>query len=175
MQKKNEDILSIMSKGGPTCRRQVVNPRHQTSQGQSVAKPNSPAEYPSWVARCDIKGSDCTRLNPIFWKKVKGQKHSVRWGIVEHQISSIKVLFKINAKRHRHPGIKLLSSKSKTQLVNQGKQKVSFNPGSVHSPEIQSYRMGCGAASPILNDTPVVYIYIYIYIYIHIRPITEII
>ena len=27
------------SKGGPTCRRQVVNPRHQTSQGQSVAKP----------------------------------------------------------------------------------------------------------------------------------------
>ena len=26
-------------KGGPTCRRQVVNPWHQTSQGQSVAKP----------------------------------------------------------------------------------------------------------------------------------------
>ena len=26
-------------KGGPTCRRQVVNPRHQMSQGQSVAKP----------------------------------------------------------------------------------------------------------------------------------------
>ena len=26
-------------KGGPTCRRQVVNPRHQTSQGQSVAGP----------------------------------------------------------------------------------------------------------------------------------------
>ena len=24
--------------GGTTCRRQVVNPRHQTSQGQSVAK-----------------------------------------------------------------------------------------------------------------------------------------
>ena len=24
-------------KGGPTCRRQVVDPRHQTSQGQSVA------------------------------------------------------------------------------------------------------------------------------------------
>ena len=29
-------------KGGPTCRRQVVNPRHQTPQGQSVAKPETP-------------------------------------------------------------------------------------------------------------------------------------
>ena len=29
-------------KGGPTCRRQVVNPRHQASQGQTVAKPGTP-------------------------------------------------------------------------------------------------------------------------------------
>ena len=29
-------------KGGPTCRRQVVNPRHQTPQEQSVAKPETP-------------------------------------------------------------------------------------------------------------------------------------
>ena len=100
---------------------------------------NSPAEYPSWVARCDIKGSDGTMLNPIFWKKVQGQKHPGRWGIVEHQIPNIKVLFKTNAKSHKHPGIKLLSSESKTQLVNQRKQK--------------SYRR--------------VYIYIYIYIYIN--------
>ena len=61
-------------------------------------------------------------LNPIFWKKVQGQKHPGRWGIVEHQIPSIKVLFKSNAKSHKHPGIKLLSSESKTQLVNQIKQ-----------------------------------------------------
>ena len=39
-------------------------------------------------------------LNPIFWKKVQGQKHPGRWGIVGHQIPSIKVLFKINAKSH---------------------------------------------------------------------------
>ena len=32
---------------------------------------DSPAEYPSWVARCDITGSDGTMLNPIFWKKVQ--------------------------------------------------------------------------------------------------------
>ena len=31
-------------KGGPTCRMQVVNPRHQTSQGQSVAKPETPLQ-----------------------------------------------------------------------------------------------------------------------------------
>ena len=31
-------------KGGATCRRQVVNPRHQTSQGQSVAKPENPLQ-----------------------------------------------------------------------------------------------------------------------------------
>ena len=66
-------------------------------------------------------------LNPIFWKKVQGQKHPGRWGIVEHQIPSIKVLFKTNAKSHKHPGIKLLSSESKTQLVNQRKQIQDFS------------------------------------------------
>ena len=120
---------------------------------------NSPAEYPSWVARCDIKGSDGTMLNPLSWKKVQGQKHPGRWGIVEHQISSIKVLFKTNTKSHKHPGIRVLSSESKTQLVNQRQEKEAFNPGTAHSPEIQSYRMWWGAASPILNDIPVVCIY----------------
>ena len=117
---------------------------------------NSPAEYPSWVARCDMKGSVSTVLNPIFWKKVQGQKHPGRWGIIEHQIPSIKVLFKTNTKGHKHPSIRLLS-KSKTQLVNQRKQIVAFSPGTAHSPEIQSYRTWWGATSPILNDTPVVY------------------
>ena len=114
----------------------------------------------------------------MFSKKVQGQKHSGRWGIVEHQIPSIKVLFKTNNKGHKHPSIRLLS-KSKTQLVNQRKQKVAFIPGTAHSPEMQSYRTWWGAASPILNDTPVVYttynrtrirnVYIYIYIYIYIN------
>ena len=83
---------------------------------------------------------------------VQGQKHPGRWGIVEHQIPSIKVLFKTNNKGHKHPSIRLIS-KSKTQLVNQRKQKVAFSPGTAHSPEIQSYRTWWGAASPILNDT----------------------
>ena len=115
-------------------------------------------------------------LNPIVWKKAQGQKHPGRWGIVEHQIPSIKVLFKTNTKGHKHPSIRLLS-KNKTQLVNQRKQKVAFRPGTAHFPEIQSYRTWWGAASPILNDTPVVCIYTsykrthirnaYIYIYIN--------
>ena len=71
--------------------------RRKDNQLQSL---KLPAEYPSWAARCDIKGSDGTMLNPIFWKKVQGQKHPGRWVIVEHQIPSIKVLLKTNAKSH---------------------------------------------------------------------------
>ena len=71
------------------------------------------------------------------------------------------MLFKTNTKGHNHPSIRLLS-KSKTQLLNKRKQKVAFSPGTAYSPEIQSYRTWWGAASPILNDTPVV-----------VRPITE--
>ena len=82
-------------------------------------------------------------LNAIFWKDVQGQKHPGRWGIVEHQKPSTQVLFKTDAKSHKHPGIKLLSSESKTQLVNQRKQN--------------SYRRAY------------TYIYINIYIYIYIN------
>ena len=32
------------TKSGPTCRRLVANPRHQTPQGQSVAKPETPLQ-----------------------------------------------------------------------------------------------------------------------------------
>ena len=41
-------------------------------------------------------------------KEGPGTETSWRWGIVEHQIPSIKVLSKTNAKSHKHPGIKLL-------------------------------------------------------------------
>ena len=40
---------------------------------------------------------------------------------------SIKVLFKTYTNSHKHPGIRLLSSESKAQLVNQRKQKETFN------------------------------------------------
>ena len=112
-------------------------------------------------------------LNPIFWKKVQGQKHPGRWGIVQHQIPSIK-MFKINTKSHKHPSIGFLS-KNKTQLVNPRKQKSGIKPRNRALP----FRTWWGAASPILNDTPIVYTtynrtrirnvhtYIYIHIYQH--------
>ena len=94
-----EDVLSILS---------IVQPN--VARTTSWKAWHSPAEYPSRVARCDIKGPDGTMLNPIYWKKVQGQKHPGRLGIVEHQKLSTKVLFKTNAKSHKRPGIKLLSS-----------------------------------------------------------------
>ena len=37
-------LESRFPKGGPTCKRQVVNPQHQTPHGQSVAKPETPMQ-----------------------------------------------------------------------------------------------------------------------------------
>ena len=84
-------------------------------------------------------------------------------------------MFKTNTKGHKHPSIRLLS-KSKTQLVNQRKQKVAFSPGTAHSPEIQSYIivynvMGCSFANTEWDSRCIYMLYIYIYIY----PITELI
>ena len=62
--------------------------RRKDNQLQSLELPCS------WVVRCDIKGSVGTVLNPIFSKKFQGQKHPGRWGIVEHQIPSIKYCLK---------------------------------------------------------------------------------
>ena len=114
-------------------------------------------------------------LNPIFSKKVQGQKHPGRWGIVEHQIPSIKMSFKTNTKSHKHPSIRFIS-KSKTQLVNQRKQKVAFSPGTAHSPierdgvQLRQYWMTLPLyIRPITTRIRNVHTYIYIYIYIYIH------
>ena len=92
---KNEDILSSMSNLQPKwCLKIDFRKLDQHAGGKwlildttNVARTiswkawNSPAEYPNWVARCDINWSQGTMLNPIFWKKVQGQKHPGRWGI----------------------------------------------------------------------------------------------
>ena len=111
------------------------------------------------------------RVESDILKEGSGTKHPGRWGIVEHQIPSIKMLFKTNTKSHKHPSIRFLS-KSKTQLVNQRKQKSGIQPRNRALP----YRTWWCAASPIPNDTPVVYTTynrtrirnIHTYIYIHI-------
>ena len=93
---------------------------------------NSPAEYPSWVARCDIKGSNGTMLNPIFWKKVQGKNilGGERLQNTKHLVSKccLKQIPNVT-------NILVLDylSESKTQLVNQRKQKAALNPGTTHS------------------------------------------
>ena len=64
---------------------------------------------------------------------------------VEHQIPNIKVLFKRNAKSHKHPGIKLLSSESQTQLVNQIKQNSYRNIDIAYTILTQSFWTGTKA------------------------------
>ena len=56
-------------------------------------------------------------LNPIFSKKVQRQKHPGKWGIVEHQIPNIKMLFKTNTIGHKHPSIRFLSSDSSWPVI----------------------------------------------------------
>ena len=62
------------------------------------------------------------RVESDILKEGPGTKHPGRCGIVEHQIPSIKMLFKTNTKSHKHPSIRFLS-KSKAQLVNQRNKK----------------------------------------------------
>ena len=122
-------------------------------------------------------------LNPIFPKKVQRQKHPGRWGIIEHQIPSIK-MFKTNTKSHKHPRIRFLS-KGKTQLVNQ-KQKMLSIPKKYPDKHVRSFysgyyyrlyilrmkrhvntlRPGQRPLLPWFPSRSSVLIYMYIYIYI---------
>ena len=138
---------SRFPKSGPTYRRQVVNPRHSNA-----------AEYPSWVARGDIKGFDGTMLNPIFWKKVQRQQHPGRWEIAERQIPSVKMLFETNTKGHKDPSIRLFIIEQDT-IGKPKKTDTGIQHRNRAFPKKQSYRLWSGAASSILNDTPCVCIY----------------
>ena len=106
-------------------------------------------------------------FKPIFWKKVPGQAQPGWWEIAEHHVPSIKVLFKTNTKSNKHPSSRLFIREQDT-IGKPKKTKSGIQPR--------------GAASPVLNDTPVVciymsynrthiknaYIYVYIYVYIYI-------
>ena len=117
--RNGEDLQSIMSNLQPNCCLKVDFQKVDRHTGGNFKTPNaartisckawnSPAEYPSWVSRCEIKGSDGTILNPKFWQKVQGQKHLRRWEIAEHQIPSVKMLFETNTNGHKHPNISQL-------------------------------------------------------------------
>ena len=134
---------------------------------------NSPVKYPSWVARCDD-----TMLNPIFLKKVQGQKHPGKWEIAECKIPNVKMSFKTNTDGHKHPSISIFITEQDTigETNENNKWHSTQEP---RTPPKHSYRLWWGAASPLLNDTPCVWIctsynqnsyknaYVYIYISIY--------
>ena len=71
-------------KDAPTYRWQMVNPRHQTPQGQSVA--NSSVGYPSRESKHEIKESEGHMFNPIFKGNAQGRKHPGKWAFVEPEL-----------------------------------------------------------------------------------------
>ena len=118
----------------------------------------TPAEHPSWVTRCDIKGSDGTILNSIFWKKVQGQKTSNGWEIALRQITGVEMLFETNTKGHKYPIIRVFVIKQDT--IGKPKKTECGIQHRYHAPpKTVLYNVWWGAASPILNDTFCVCIY----------------
>ena len=134
----NEDILSIMSNLQPNCCLKVDFQKvDQHAGGKWLI-------HDTKRRKTNHKWCDGTMLNPIFWKKVQGQKHPVRWGIVKHQIPSIKVLFKTNTKSHRHASIRLFMREQDT-IGKPKKTKSGIQPRNRTLPrntETQSFWVG---------------------------------
>ena len=138
---KNEDILSIMSKLQPNCCLKIDFQKMDQHAGGKWLIQDTKRRKVNQLQNLNLpcRISKLSRDKGVRWHHVEsdilkegsGTKYRGRWGIVEHQIPSIKVLFKTNTKSHKHPSIRL-SSESKTQLVNQRKQKVAFNPWTAH-------------------------------------------
>ena len=53
-------------------------------------------------------------LNPIFLKKVQGQKHPRRWDIAEGKIPGVKMLFNANTNGYKRPIVSLFIIKQDT-------------------------------------------------------------
>ena len=68
---------------------------------------NSPVEYPIWeYKKNDIKNTDGNMLNPISYKKVRGQKHSGRWAVSDARLpvsESLNLQFMMDSNGHKHP------------------------------------------------------------------------
>ena len=69
----------------------MVNPRHQTPQGQSFAKPAIPfVEYSIRECKHDRKESDGNMFNPIFKETVQGRKHPGSCPFAETELLSYR-------------------------------------------------------------------------------------
>ena len=133
---KNEDILSIMSNLQPNCCLKVDFKKvdqhaggkwliHDTKRRKDnqLKAWNSPAKYKSWGARCDIKGSDLEydMLKDCPEAKASWEVRDCKTTNTNYQSVVLKEIPKVTS-------ILVLDhvSESKTQLVNQRKQKVAF-------------------------------------------------
>ena len=85
-------------KSGPKYRKQVVNPQHQTPQGQLVSL-ELPVEYLSRESKHDMKESKVNMFNPVFKRKVQGWTHRERCVFAEPELLSQKSKHTVKKKR----------------------------------------------------------------------------
>ena len=79
-------ISNLVSKSGPTYKRQVVNPRHQTPHGQSAAKPlyNIPVENLNMTQRSPKvsirkRSLSIIYLNVVYCRIPRGPMSKIQW------------------------------------------------------------------------------------------------
>ena len=53
-------------------------------------------------------------LNPMFWKRVQGQKYPGKWEIAERKIPIVKTFFETYSNGHKHPSILLITIEKDT-------------------------------------------------------------
>ena len=106
-------------------------------------------------------------LKPIFRKKVQGQKHPGSWEIAEHQIASIKVLFKTNIKGHKHLSSRLFIRELDTIGKPKKNKKVTFNPEKPHTSQ-KYIPIECDGAQFRQHRMT-------LQLFVYIRPITKLI
>ena len=79
-------------------------------------------------------------LNPIFWRKVLGQKHPGRWEIAERKIPSVKMLFKTNTDGHKHHSTSLIIIEQDT-IGETKENNMWHSTQEPRTPKKQSYRV----------------------------------
>ena len=121
---------------------------------------NSPAKYPSKVAKCDINGSDGSDI----LKQSPGAKTS--WEVRDCRTPkpSVKMWFKTNTKSHKHPSIRLF-------IIEQGTIG-----------KLKKTKSGIQHRNRVLQKTPIdcggVQLHQYwriLLVYVYISPITELV
>ena len=95
-------ILKCKPKSGLSSRRQVVHPRPQTPQGESVAKPGTLLLIIlSVVCKFDLQEVHNNLFNPLFKKNVRGHKHPRE--VDNSRNSSPNINHYIHSKYSQHP------------------------------------------------------------------------